>query len=73
MVIVPRSKRMVTPGSGALRVMLQLRIAWAAREEVSVGVKERVNTVLLSTPVRGVLSMLPVMVDGRALLFAGFS
>ena len=73
MMIVPRSKRIVTPGSEGSRVMLQLKMAWADREEVSEGVKLRMNALLLSTPVRGVLSMLPVMVVGRDLLFAGFS
>lgn len=55
--------------------MLQLKIACAESEELasSEGVNASVNTVLLSTPVRGVLSMLLVMVEGRALLLAGFS
>lgn len=42
--------------------MEAVRTAWACRPDEKVSVKE----VLLSTPVRGVLSIDPLMLDGRA-------
>ena len=68
--IVPRSKRIVTPGSNELRVILQLREAWAASLEPE---NVRLKTVLLSTDVRGVLSIAPKIFVGAVALFAGFS
>ena len=58
--------------------MLQLRMACAWSEEVDplgveLGVKLRVNAVLASTPVRGVLSIVPVMVEGYDFRLAGCS
>jgi hypothetical protein len=67
---VPRSKRIVTPGSRELRVMLVLRAACAASLDPE---NVRLKTVLLSTGVRGVLSMVPKTFVGAAELFAGFS
>jgi len=73
--MIPRSQRMVTPGSLDGRTMLQLRTACAERVE---GAPSRspnvsVNVVVLSTPVRRVLSIDPVTVEGLARLFAGLS
>jgi len=68
--IVARSKRIVTPGSRGLRIMLQLRAACAASLDPE---NVRLKTVLLSTGVRGVLSMVLKMFVGGEELFAGFS
>ena len=68
--IVPRSKRIVTPGSRGLRVKLQLRAACAASLDPE---NVRLKTVLLSTGVRGVLSMELKIFVGVVELFAGFS
>ena len=69
-VTVPRSKRIVTPGSRGLRVILQLRTACAASLDPG---NVRVKTVLLSTGVKGVLSMALEILVGAVKLFAGFS
>jgi len=68
--IVPRSKRIVTPGSMGLRVILQLRAAWAASLEPK---NVRLKTVLLSTGVNGVWSIALEIFVGAVELFAGFS
>ena len=65
----PLAYRMVTAGVGEEREMLQLRFAWALRCSVNVSVQD----VHSSTPVRGVLSIEPVMDVGRAPLFEGCS
>ena len=65
----PLAYRMVTAGVGEEREMLQLRFAWALRCSVNVSVQD----VHSSTPVRGVLSIEPVIDVGRAPLFEGCS
>lgn len=69
----PREKRIVTPGSIGLSVMLQVRIAWADRVDVGEGVKVSVNEVLLSTSVMWDLSIAALMLEGGVWLFEGLS
>lgn len=60
---------MVTPGFVGGTLMEQLRIAWACNVLENV----RVNEVLESTPVRGVLSIEPLMDVGLLFWFEGCS
>lgn len=69
----PREKRIVTPGSIGLSVMLQVRIAWADRVDVGEGEKVSVNEVLLSTSVMWDLSIAALMLEGGVWLFEGLS
>lgn len=69
MMILPRSNRMVTPGAGALRLMLHESTAC---EERSAEVKLRTKVVLLSTFVSAVFTMEPVT-WGLVNLFFGCS
>lgn len=69
----PREKQIVTPGSIGLSVMLQVRIAWADRVDVGEGVKVSVNEVLLSTSVMWDLSIAALMLEGGVWLFEGLS
>ena len=66
----PRSNRIVTPGSMELRVMLQLRDACTLSFAAE---KVRVKTVLLSTGVRGVLSIEPTTFVGLVCSLSGCS
>lgn len=67
--MLPPRYRIVTPGLSEGREMPQLRIACAWR----CSVKLRIQEVHISTPVRGVLSIEPVMDVGRAPLLEGCS
>ena len=69
-VIVPCSKRIVTPGCDVCMLLLQLRIACAGNSDVeNVMIKE----VFVSTSVSGVLIIVPLTLDGLERLFLGFS
>jgi hypothetical protein len=59
---------MVQPSEEPSTLMEQERMACAERveEEAEEGVKLRVQEVLASTPVRGVLSMFPTTLVGKA-------
>lgn len=66
---------MVTPGLWDATFILQLRTACAARVEpvLELGEKVTIYDVLQSTPVIGVLYIVPVMFEGFVRLLAGCS
>lgn len=70
MKIDPFSKRIITPGSYASKVMLQLRVACAASFALE---NVKLKTEQLSTGVIGVMTMFPVIFVGAESSLEGFS